>query len=54
MRENTLFLNIFEKNNKMNHLLYYTEDKEHECYECGEPIDHEGYCSGRCFEASMR
>ena len=29
------------------------EPYEFECSECGTPIDHEGYCSGICFEASM-
>jgi len=29
------------------------QPNEFECSECGTPIDHEGYCSGVCFEASM-
>tara|TARA_R110000803_G_scaffold125496_1_gene193152 strand:+ start:236 stop:352 length:117 start_codon:yes stop_codon:yes gene_type:complete len=31
------------------------EEKEFECYECGTPLERDaGYCSGTCFEASMR
>ena len=37
----------------MNHLLYYTEESEYECKECGTPIDHEGYCSSICWKTSM-
>ncbi len=33
---------------------YFEEqEKVFECTECGTPIDHEGVCSGTCFEASM-
>jgi hypothetical protein len=28
-------------------------EKEHECSECGTPIDNAGVCSGACHEASM-
>lgn len=31
------------------------EQKEYECSECGKPLETDaGYCSGTCFEASMR
>tara|TARA_R110002167_G_scaffold117249_5_gene293065 strand:+ start:345 stop:470 length:126 start_codon:yes stop_codon:yes gene_type:complete len=31
------------------------EQKEYECSQCGEPLETDkGYCSGSCFEASMR
>mgnify|MGYP003630087059 CR=1 FL=1 len=29
------------------------EYKDHECSECGTPIDNAGVCSGTCHEASM-
>ena len=29
------------------------DEPEHECTECGKPINYEGVCSGVCFEASM-
>lgn len=28
-------------------------DKDHECTECGTPIESEGVCSRECFNASM-
>ena len=49
---------IFDKLNTTDMTSFYDylaepQPAEFECYECGEPIDHQGYCSGVCFEASM-
>lgn len=32
---------------------YLSDEPEYKCLECDKPIDREGYCSGRCYEASM-
>ena len=47
--------NLFS-NKRHNKLMYDPTETypEYECSECGKPIMNEGYCSDRCWNASMR